>query len=66
MGSLIQQFTTEEGEYSIDGHLFLKRFGQMQRVARLEYLQACEANKLRKEKIMSKSRLELFPISLGR
>lgn len=67
LGALSAQFKTQEGEYCIDGHLFLKKFSALRKKAWVEHGQSRVANKLRKEAVLGRARPpDVLPKLLGR
>ena len=67
IGSLVRKYATREGEYSINGDLFLKNFYALHRESKLKH----ESEVMKKNKILTKKKekiapLDLFPKMLGR
>jgi hypothetical protein len=67
IGSLVAEFTTRDGDYCVDGYLFLKRFASIQRQQWEEHQRNIEIFRKLKEKTMEMGQnSQILPKSLGR
>ncbi len=67
IGSLISQFSTKDGDYCVDGHLFLKKFSALQQMGWEEHSKNQIHLRERKQKILRMGQNpDILPKMLGR
>ena len=64
--ALLQEFGTRKGEHCVDGYLFVKRFSALQKKVRADFTSSRLVYKEKKDALMAKCKVELFPKFLGR
>ncbi len=67
VGALIHEFTTREGEFPIDGHLFLKRFGALQKRTWEDHDKLQVVYRRRRQRVLDMGQQDdMMPKMLGR